>query len=203
LTKTHHQSSADAGDVPEASAMTVDDGRQGLGRLPRSTYGVIAIATVLIIAAASWVWIWWGEHSRTATTTSTATSAHSADAVQIQGADDDDSTRPLLPDSSTSARDESSKSSKRGVPIKQRVQSLDVFRGFNIALMIFVDMVGSSFPSIHHSPWDGIRLADFVMPFFDFMVSVRHVYESYQSCYSETSFVANFTSFQVSFSSLW
>lgn len=25
---------------------------------------------------------------------------------------------------------------------------------------------------IHHSPWNGIRLADFVMPFFDFMVGV-------------------------------
>lgn len=60
----------------------------------------------------------------------------------------------------------------QGVPIKQRVQSLDVFRGFNIALMIFVDMVGASFPVIHHSPWNGIRLADFVMPFFDFMVGV-------------------------------
>jgi predicted acyltransferase len=38
--------------------------------------------------------------------------------------------------------------------------------------MIFVDMTGAAFPEIHHSPWDGIRLADFVMPFFDFMVGV-------------------------------
>jgi hypothetical protein len=59
-----------------------------------------------------------------------------------------------------------------GVPVKERVQSLDVFRGANIALMIFVDMCGASFPSIHHSPWNGIHLADFVMPWFDFIVGV-------------------------------
>jgi predicted acyltransferase len=33
-------------------------------------------------------------------------------------------------------------------------------------------MCGAAFPAIHHTPWDGIRLADFVMPFFDFMVGV-------------------------------
>jgi predicted acyltransferase len=32
--------------------------------------------------------------------------------------------------------------------------------------------IGSSYPVIHHSPWNGVRLADFVMPFFDFMVGV-------------------------------
>jgi hypothetical protein len=59
-----------------------------------------------------------------------------------------------------------------GVPIKRRIKALDVFRGMNIALMVFVDMCGAAFPAIHHSPWNGIRLADFVMPFFDFMVGV-------------------------------
>jgi len=58
------------------------------------------------------------------------------------------------------------------VPIKERLQSLDVFRGFTIALMILVDNTGAAFPPIDHSPWDGIHLADFVMPFFDFMVGV-------------------------------
>lgn len=53
-----------------------------------------------------------------------------------------------------------------------RLVSLDVFRGITVALMILVDQVGSAFPEIHHCPWDGIRLADFVMPFFDFMVGV-------------------------------
>lgn len=35
-----------------------------------------------------------------------------------------------------------------------------------------VDETGSSFPPIDHCPWNGIRLADFVMPFFDFIVGV-------------------------------
>lgn len=32
--------------------------------------------------------------------------------------------------------------------------------------MILVDDAGGAFPSINHSPWLGVTLADFVMPFF-------------------------------------
>lgn len=39
-------------------------------------------------------------------------------------------------------------------------------------LMIFVDDAGAILPSIVHSPWNGVRLADFVMPFFLFIVGV-------------------------------
>jgi heparan-alpha-glucosaminide N-acetyltransferase len=46
----------------------------------------------------------------------------------------------------------------------QRLQSLDVARGVTIALMIFVDNVGDTWPHVDHTPWNGIRLADFVMP---------------------------------------
>ncbi|CAA6656001.1 unnamed protein product [Spirodela intermedia] len=53
-----------------------------------------------------------------------------------------------------------------------RVASLDVFRGLSIALMIFVDYAGSLSPVIAHSPWNGVRLADFVMPFFLFIVGI-------------------------------
>ncbi|XP_009420991.2 uncharacterized protein LOC104000630 isoform X2 [Musa acuminata AAA Group] len=63
---------------------------------------------------------------------------------------------------------EASASGKRG----QRLVSLDVFRGLTVALMIFVDEAGSFFPAINHSPWDGVALADFVMPFFLFIVGV-------------------------------
>lgn len=38
--------------------------------------------------------------------------------------------------------------------------------------MILVDDVGEILPSINHSPWDGVTLADFVMPFFLFIVGV-------------------------------
>ena len=39
-------------------------------------------------------------------------------------------------------------------------------------LMIAVDNLGGAFPFIDHSPWSGVALADFVMPWFDFMVGV-------------------------------
>ncbi|CAN8265792.1 unnamed protein product [Cochlearia groenlandica] len=53
-----------------------------------------------------------------------------------------------------------------------RLVSLDVFRGLTVALMILVDDVGGIFAAINHSPWDGITIADFVMPFFLFIVGV-------------------------------
>ena len=40
------------------------------------------------------------------------------------------------------------------------------------AVFTAVDDAGEAFPPIDHSPWNGIRLADFVMPFFDFIVGV-------------------------------
>lgn len=43
---------------------------------------------------------------------------------------------------------------------------------WNSCLMILVDDAGSFFPAINHSPWDGVTLADFVMPFFLFIVGV-------------------------------
>lgn len=38
--------------------------------------------------------------------------------------------------------------------------------------MILVDDAGGAFPVINHSPWFGVTLADFVMPFFLFGVGV-------------------------------
>ncbi|XP_074591348.1 uncharacterized protein LOC141847255 isoform X2 [Curcuma longa] len=64
------------------------------------------------------------------------------------------------------AADPSATSSQR------RLDSLDVFRGFTVALMILVDDAGGAFPSINHAPWFGVTLADFVMPFFLFGVGV-------------------------------
>ncbi|XP_031402471.1 heparan-alpha-glucosaminide N-acetyltransferase-like isoform X1 [Punica granatum] len=54
----------------------------------------------------------------------------------------------------------------------RRLVSLDVFRGLSVALMILVDDAGGIFPAINHSPWNGVTLADFVMPFFLFIVGV-------------------------------
>lgn len=38
--------------------------------------------------------------------------------------------------------------------------------------MILVDDAGGLLPAINHSPWNGATLADFVMPFFLFIVGV-------------------------------
>lgn len=38
--------------------------------------------------------------------------------------------------------------------------------------MMLVDYGGSFFPIIAHSPWHGVHLADFVMPFFLFVAGV-------------------------------
>ncbi|XP_019189353.1 PREDICTED: heparan-alpha-glucosaminide N-acetyltransferase-like isoform X2 [Ipomoea nil] len=53
-----------------------------------------------------------------------------------------------------------------------RLLSLDVFRGIAVALMILVEDAGGIFPSINHSPWNGLTLADIVMPFFLFIVGL-------------------------------
>ncbi|XP_076949252.1 uncharacterized protein LOC143621833 [Bidens hawaiensis] len=54
----------------------------------------------------------------------------------------------------------------------KRVATLDAFRGLTIVLMILVDDAGSVYERIDHSPWNGCTLADFVMPFFLFIVGV-------------------------------
>ncbi|KAH6806022.1 heparan-alpha-glucosaminide N-acetyltransferase-like protein [Perilla frutescens var. frutescens] len=54
----------------------------------------------------------------------------------------------------------------------KRVATLDAFRGLTIVLMILVDDAGGVYPRIDHSPWNGCTLADFVMPFFLFIVGV-------------------------------
>ena len=41
-----------------------------------------------------------------------------------------------------------------------------------LQLMILVDDAGGAYPRIDHSPWNGCTLADFVMPFFLFIVGV-------------------------------
>lgn len=63
-------------------------------------------------------------------------------------------------------------SSSKCIPPSGRLVSLDIFRGLTVVLMIVVDEAGGLIPAINHSPWNGLTLADFVMPFFLFMVGV-------------------------------
>ena len=43
---------------------------------------------------------------------------------------------------------------------------------FYMQLMILVDGAGGEWPVIGHAPWNGCNLADFVMPFFLFIVGM-------------------------------
>ncbi|KAI5080872.1 hypothetical protein GOP47_0004055 [Adiantum capillus-veneris] len=107
---------------------------------------------------------------------------------EVYEADDDGHKIPLLPsffhgnrEACTSMSKHSfdveenlHKSSKEKNP-RQRLASLDVFRGLTIAVMILVDDGGGAWPSINHSPWHGVTLADYVMPFFLFIVGMSLV----------------------------
>ncbi len=58
---------------------------------------------------------------------------------------------------------------------KQRLVSLDAFRGITIAAMVLVNNPGSwgrMYPPLGHAPWDGWTPTDFVFPFFLFIVGV-------------------------------
>ncbi|XP_047171951.1 heparan-alpha-glucosaminide N-acetyltransferase [Vigna umbellata] len=66
----------------------------------------------------------------------------------------------------------SSRNQPQTVAKPPRLVSLDVFRGLTVALMILVDDAGGLIPALNHSPWNGLTLADYVMPFFLFIVGV-------------------------------
>ncbi len=56
-----------------------------------------------------------------------------------------------------------------------RLTSIDVFRGLTIAVMILVNYPGSyenTYSFLEHSHWNGIAPADFIFPFFIFIVGV-------------------------------
>ena len=60
-------------------------------------------------------------------------------------------------------------------PGTQRVESLDVFRGFAVASMILVNNPGSwdhVFEPLQHSAWNGCSFADVVFPFFIFILGM-------------------------------
>lgn len=55
---------------------------------------------------------------------------------------------------------------------KKRVQSLDVFRGMCITIMIFVNYGGGGYWFFNHSLWNGLTVADLVFPWFIFIMGV-------------------------------
>lgn len=55
---------------------------------------------------------------------------------------------------------------------KRRLVGLDVMRGITMAVMLIVDSTGDAYPTIGHAPWNGLHLADFVMPYFLFISGI-------------------------------
>ncbi|KAK6633500.1 hypothetical protein RUM44_004107 [Polyplax serrata] len=55
---------------------------------------------------------------------------------------------------------------------KHRIRSLDTFRGLAVVLMIFVNDGAGHYWFLEHSTWNGILLADFVFPWFLWIMGV-------------------------------
>ena len=53
-----------------------------------------------------------------------------------------------------------------------RLKCLDIVRGCTVALMLFVNHVGQVPQWIAHAPWNGLHLADLVMPCFLLIVGM-------------------------------
>lgn len=49
---------------------------------------------------------------------------------------------------------------------KSRLNSLDVFRGITIAVMIFVNDGAGAYWYFEHATWNGLQLADVVFPWY-------------------------------------
>ncbi len=61
---------------------------------------------------------------------------------------------------------------------KQRILSVDIFRGLTIAFMILVNTPGTwshVYPPLEHAPWHGITPTDLIFPFFLFIVGTSIV----------------------------
>ncbi len=84
--------------------------------------------------------------------------------------------------------------------IKERYISVDVFRGFTIALMIIVNSPGNwgnTFAPLLHADWHGITLTDFVFPFFIFIVGVSIVISQKNKGTSSSNFSIIFRSIKI------
>ena len=61
------------------------------------------------------------------------------------------------------------------LPTRERLLSLDVFRGITVAGMLLVNNPGSwdaIFPPLEHAPWNGWTPTDLIFPFFLFIVGI-------------------------------
>lgn len=55
---------------------------------------------------------------------------------------------------------------------KNRTKSVDVFRGFSLAIVIFANYGAGGYSSLDHAVWNGLNLSDTVFPCFIFILGV-------------------------------
>ncbi|CAL8366505.1 unnamed protein product [Gadus morhua 'NCC'] len=60
-------------------------------------------------------------------------------------------------------------------PKQTRLRSLDTFRGFSLTVMVFVNYGGGGYWFMEHAPWNGLTVADLVMPWFVFIIGTSVV----------------------------
>ncbi|XP_068726421.1 heparan-alpha-glucosaminide N-acetyltransferase-like isoform X2 [Montipora capricornis] len=60
-------------------------------------------------------------------------------------------------------------------PKKQRLKSLDTFRGIALTIMIFVNYGGGGYYFFKHARWDGLTVADLVFPWFMWIMGISIV----------------------------
>lgn len=58
------------------------------------------------------------------------------------------------------------------VTTSERIKSIDAFRGLSIIIMVFVNYKGGKYWFFHHSPWNGLTVADLVFPWFMFIMGI-------------------------------
>ncbi|XP_011447071.3 heparan-alpha-glucosaminide N-acetyltransferase isoform X1 [Magallana gigas] len=61
-------------------------------------------------------------------------------------------------------------------PKKERLKSLDTFRGISIIVMIFVNYGGGGYWFFRHSRWNGLTFADLVFPWFIWIMGTAMAY---------------------------
>ncbi|TRX23349.1 DUF5009 domain-containing protein [Flavobacterium franklandianum] len=75
--------------------------------------------------------------------------------------------------------------------IKERLTSLDIFRGFTIMLMTIVNNPGSwgsIYPPLQHAEWNGCTPTDLVFPFFIFIMGTAVPFAMPNKTYDSTIF---------------
>jgi heparan-alpha-glucosaminide N-acetyltransferase len=82
--------------------------------------------------------------------------------VQRDRIDDDSSSTPFILNENDVAKNEEDKTNKPNKP--KRLLSLDTFRGFTLAFMIFVNYGGGGYWFFEHASWNGMTFADVLFP---------------------------------------